>query len=307
MKKIAIITDSTSGYVNKQFPDFYVIPLMVNVKQTSKENNGQMTSYHDNIDLNADQMREIMQSKKVEISTSQPILGEIIDLFEEISPQYDDIYVIPLTAFVSGSENTWRLAAEDFSNVHVLSTHMGAPMLKFYVQDFIEASKKGVLTPEWATAYCEKARKTVFGMFVGTDLRYIAKNSRIKGAFLKFLHTLNIKLLVSVDNRGINFFKPVITTKQICKGIRKYFKKQCGESLKPQDIKRIMFIYDKKDEGAKQIQKQVNLFKKDLAKDTEVWYETMTPLMMVYTGLNGLLVAIETKEPSTVYNTKNKK
>lgn len=296
MKKIAIVTDSTSGYKNHQFPDFYVVPMIINV-QNKNDKNKTITSYHEGIDCDYTKMKSIMLDKTNEISTSQPNIGEINELFQKISTEYDEVYVLPITANVSGSENAWKLVATDYQNIYVMHIHMGAPMLKFYIQDFIKARKSETLNKTWADNYCKNATKSIYVVFIGTNSPFVAKNSRIKGLFLKALSSFRIKLLCSVDTQGVKYLTIARNYKKAHKSALKYFSECIDKPIQPEDIARIMFIHDPTDEYANDINECITLFRQSLVKDAEVWDEIMSPSILFYTGLNELLVAIQLKEP----------
>ncbi|GHU32844.1 hypothetical protein FACS1894166_07010 [Bacilli bacterium] len=100
MKKCAIVVDSSFGIKNGQYPDVYVCPLIITVDDHDK-----ITSYHDEIDIFNKELCEKL-SAGMNIKTSQSISGEVIDMFEKLSKDYDEVHALPITKTLSSTYNT---------------------------------------------------------------------------------------------------------------------------------------------------------------------------------------------------------
>ena len=105
-KKIAIITDSSTGLKNNELPDVFVIPLIVTATTTKIDGQKEITTYHDGVDINNEKVAELQKNSNIELKTSQASIGEAMDLVEKINDDYDEIFVLPIANSVSGSENT---------------------------------------------------------------------------------------------------------------------------------------------------------------------------------------------------------
>ncbi len=105
MKKIAIVTDSSSGFKNLEYRNLYVVPLTVT--STYDLNGKKITkSYYDGVDCFNSDVIKLLENKKIDLKTSQAPLGECIKLINKIKNEYDEIYVIPITSSTSGSIST---------------------------------------------------------------------------------------------------------------------------------------------------------------------------------------------------------
>ena len=78
MKKIAFVTDTSSGLKNLEIPNVYVVPLNVLVTTYDDNNKATTKSYQDQIECTNQMICEWLKSdKKINIKTSQASLGEI--------------------------------------------------------------------------------------------------------------------------------------------------------------------------------------------------------------------------------------
>ena len=98
--KIAIVTDSTAYLPEriKNNPNLFVIPIPVIL-------DGKI--YNEGIDIEADEYYALLNSSQEFPTTSQPALGEVIDLYQSIAEKgYDTIISIHLSLGISGFINT---------------------------------------------------------------------------------------------------------------------------------------------------------------------------------------------------------
>ena len=104
MRSIAWVTDSTSTID----PDFakenhiYIVPLRLILGQEE---------YREGIDISAEAFYERMKDEP-KVSSSQPPIGEFIELYESLKVKYDDIIAIHCSSELSGTLNSSMQAAE---------------------------------------------------------------------------------------------------------------------------------------------------------------------------------------------------
>ena len=118
MKKIAIISDSGISFTKEEIEKFdvYIAPLTV-----THDN----TTYEDQITISNNDMHELLRNKE-QMSTSQPNLGKMIDLLEEIKlKDYDYTIVLAMGTALSGTYPTFVHAAKEtnIQNCTVFDTH----------------------------------------------------------------------------------------------------------------------------------------------------------------------------------------
>jgi fatty acid-binding protein DegV len=100
MKKNAILIDSSFGIKNNQYANVYVVPM--EIIETAK---AKTISYLDQVDIFNAQICEKIDSG-VDIKTSQPILGSVVEMVEKLTKEYEHIYALTIPSTISGTHNT---------------------------------------------------------------------------------------------------------------------------------------------------------------------------------------------------------
>ena len=108
MGKIAIATDSNSGITQSEATELgiHVIPMPFY--------SGNKT-YYEEIDLSQDEFYDLLQ-QGVDISTSMPIVGEVVDFWEDLLAQNDEILYIPMSSGLSSSCEAALLMAKEYED-----------------------------------------------------------------------------------------------------------------------------------------------------------------------------------------------
>ena len=106
MGKIAIVTDSNSGITQEEAKELgiRVVPMPFYI-------NGEL--YYEDITLTQDEFYEKLVTG-ADISTSQPSPGDVMELWEELLEEYDEVIHIPMSSGLSGSCQTARMLADDY-------------------------------------------------------------------------------------------------------------------------------------------------------------------------------------------------
>jgi fatty acid-binding protein DegV len=100
MKKVALVIDSSFGITNGAYKDVYTLPLIIN--EVSKDG---ILTYHDGVDISAKELIAKL-NKGIDIKTNQSIPGEIMNLLEKLTIEYENIYVLPIPLTISSGFNT---------------------------------------------------------------------------------------------------------------------------------------------------------------------------------------------------------
>ena len=109
--KIAIVTDSTAYLPEriKDHPNLFVIPIPVIL-------DGKI--YNEGIDIEADEYYALLNNSKEFPTTSQPALGEVLELYKSIAEQgYDTIISIHLSSGISGFVHTLHGLTDEIPGV----------------------------------------------------------------------------------------------------------------------------------------------------------------------------------------------
>ena len=136
MSKIAIVTDSNSGITQSQAKDLGVrvvpMPFMINEETYYEEITLSRADFYQKLAENAD------------ISTSQPSPESILNIWDELLKEYDEIVHIPMSSGLSGSCQTAMMLAEDYNGkVHVVDNQRISVTMRQSVLDALELVKEG--------------------------------------------------------------------------------------------------------------------------------------------------------------------
>ena len=106
MSKVAVITDSNSGITQERAKKIgiIVLPMPFYIK-------GKL--HFEDVDLTQEQFYEELASE-ADISTSQPAVGDVLDLWNNTLKEYDQIVHIPMSSGLRGSCETAMMLAKDY-------------------------------------------------------------------------------------------------------------------------------------------------------------------------------------------------
>ena len=141
MGRVAIATDSNSGITQKEAKELgiRVLPMPFFI-------NGEL--YLEDITLTQEEFYQKL-GEDADISTSQPSPGDVMDLWDEILKEYDEIVYIPMSSGLSSSCETAIGLAQDYDGkVHVIDNQRISISQRQSVLDALEMAKKGMSAQE---------------------------------------------------------------------------------------------------------------------------------------------------------------
>ena len=141
MGRVAVATDSNSGITQKEAEKLgiRVLPMPFFI-------NGEL--YLEDITLTQEEFYKRL-SEDADISTSQPSPGDVIDLWDEILKEYDEIVYIPMSSGLSSSCETAIGLSQDYDGkVHVIDNQRISITQRQSVLDALEMAKKGMSAQE---------------------------------------------------------------------------------------------------------------------------------------------------------------
>lgn len=203
--KTAIMTDTNSG-INKKEADelgIFLLPMPVIVKNKT---------YLEGIDISLGEMYEIMEDG-IETSTSQPSPGSLMEMWDDILEEYDEVVHIPMTSGLSGScENARGLARGYKGRVIVVDNHRISVPQRESVLEAKKMADMGKNGQEIAE-YLEESGKDSSIYITVSDLKYLQRSGRL-GSTSAFLGSLlNIKPILTIQGEKIDAFAK-------CRGIK---------------------------------------------------------------------------------------
>ena len=169
-------------------------------------------TYLEGIDISLGEMYEIMEDG-IETSTSQPSPGSLMEMWDDILEEYDEVVHIPMTSGLSGScENARGLARGYKGRVIVVDNHRISVPQRESVLEAKKMADMGKNGQEIAE-YLEESGKDSSIYITVSDLKYLQRSGRL-GSTSAFLGSLlNIKPILTIQGEKIDAFAK-------CRGIK---------------------------------------------------------------------------------------
>ncbi len=210
--KTAVVTDSTA-YIPKELREkfnIHMIPLNVIFGNEV---------YQEEVDISAAQFYQEVKEKELP-TTSQPPIGQIVELFERLSKDYDAVISIHLSSGISG---TFAGAVTASTMVEGMKLYPFDSEISCMPQGLyaIEAAKMA-LAGEDAEAIMSRLaelKKTTRAYFMVDDLSHLQRGGRLSSAQAFIGSLLQVKPLLHFENKVIVPFEKVRTRKKALKRI----------------------------------------------------------------------------------------
>lgn len=201
MSKIAIVTDSNSGITQAQGKELgiHVIPMPFYINEEL---------FFEDITLTQEQFYQKL-AEDAEISTSQPSPGEVIDLWENLLKDYDEIIHIPMSSSLSSSCETAMMLANDFDGkVHVIDNQRISITMRQSVIDAIEMAEMGMSASEIEKVLMREKLEASIYITVDT-LKYLKKGGRVTPAAAALGTVLNLKPVLQIQGGKLDSYAKV--------------------------------------------------------------------------------------------------
>ncbi|MFD2305599.1 DegV family protein [Enterococcus termitis] len=207
--KIAIVTDSTAYLPEriKNSPDLFVIPIPVIL-------DGKI--YNEGIDIEADEYYSLLNSSKEFPTTSQPALGEVIDLYERIAAKgYDTIISIHLSAGISGFVNTLFTLTEAVKGVtlYPYDSKITSVPMGHMVEVALDLVQEGASLEE-IFARLDIIRDNTYAYLIVDDLNNLVRGGRLTNGAALIAGLLKIKPILTFEDGKIVLFEKIRSSKK---------------------------------------------------------------------------------------------
>lgn len=224
--KIAIVTDSTA-YLPKDVRErlgIRMIPLSVIFGDET---------YREEIDMTADEFFvKIKQNPKLP-TTSQPSVGEFVDLFTAIREEgYEAVISIHLSSGISGTYQGAVTAGTmvEGLRVYAYDSEISCMAQGFYAIEAAEMAKAGKM-PEEILARLDEMKRTLRAYFMVDDLSHLQRGGRLTGAQAFIGGLLQIKPLLRFENKVIVPFEKIRTRKKAVQRIEELFDEDADKGV----------------------------------------------------------------------------
>ena len=283
-KKIAFLLDTGSSFKLFDHENCYICPINICIEQNNKE-----IVYQEDIDINRNEIYSLIDNN-VNIKTSQPTLGKIMELMNDIVKKYDLIIAIPFSKHLSNTYNTIVSCAKQINKnkIIVLDSHPMSITGNWLMNDIINLNNSGVdINQKSLDKLAKKYRENQCGVVIVNDLKQLIAGGRLTG--IKGLLAKALKLKLSIMYMGDLKLcaKDLSLEGAINKSIDEINKKI---HFSKNGIKRVVIFPDLKDDNDNQ--KYSNYLINKL-KYKNVEYALLPTSVAVHTGTNTFSFIIE--------------
>ena len=221
MKKTGILTDSHSGITQEEAKKLgiYVLPMPFYINDQC---------HYEGKDISREEFIELLKNDD-NVSTSQPSPEAVMNLWDEILKEYEELVYIPISSGLSGSCSTAMAMAQndDYEGkVFVVDNGRVSTPMKQSVLDAIELLNEGCSAKEIKNRLEDAKGK--MGIFVAVDdLKYLKKGGRISSSVALVGGMLKVKPILKFDIGTLDSFKN-------CRGLIK------AKTVMIEEVKRIV-------------------------------------------------------------------
>ncbi|MED3622883.1 DegV family protein [Neobacillus thermocopriae] len=239
--KTAIVTDSTA-YIPKEVRDkwnIHMIPLHVIFGNEV---------YEEEVDLDWQQFYQMVKTNELP-TTSQPPIGQFVELFERLSKDYDAVISIHLSSGISGTYQGAVTASTMVDGIKVFpfDSEISCMVQGFYALEAAEWASRGE-EPEKILARLEELKKDARAYFMVDDLSHLQRGGRLSGAAAFIGSLLQVKPLLHFVDKVIVPFEKIRTRKKALKRIADLL----GEDAKLGGHYQAVIIHANREEEANQ-------------------------------------------------------
>ena len=245
MGKIAIVTDSNSGITQKEGKELgiSVIPMPFYINEEL---------YFEDITLTQEEFYQKLD-EDADIKTSQPAPGDVLDLWEKLLEDHDEIVHIAMSSGLSSSCATAAMLADDYDGkVQVVDNQRISVTQRQSVLDAAKLAEEGKSAKEIKDIL--EADKLDSGIYIMVDtLKYLKKGGRVTAAGAAIGTVLGIKPVLQIHGEKLDAFAKTRGVKQAKKKMIAAVRKELEERFQDGDFGKHAYLqsaYTKDEEAA---------------------------------------------------------
>ncbi|MBA4532456.1 DegV family protein [Brevibacillus halotolerans] len=268
-KQIAWVTDSTA-YIPadlREKHDIYVVPLEIIFSDGT---------YRDGLDMKPEQLYEKIEKTQEVPKTSQPSLGNFVELYETLKQKYDCAIAVHVSSKLSGTLNASQSAAKlaEFPVEVVDSKTMSYPITHMILQG-MKMAKTGASPEKIASSLRLIAEKTESYILLGS-LDQFYRGGRMNGVQFFMGNLLQIKPILRIRDGIFEVYEKIRTeNKAIVRMLA-----QLDQAMQKQQIKNVQILHGNVMEKAQALKKRI----KEKYQDVEVMIGPISSTIGVHSG-----------------------
>ena len=227
MNKIAIVTDSTAYLTNKEINKLgvAVVPLPVCFDTVF---------YREGVEISDKDFFTRVQEAETLPTSSQPAVGELLKVYEDLAKEYDAIISIHISDGISGTFQTVSALAEEYQelNIYPVDSTVTSEPQAYLVREAVKMTQKGI-EAEKIVERLEYMTEQMGIYFVVDDMTNLIKGGRVSKSVGNIASFLNIKPVLTFEDGKIILYNKVRTQKKAIKQMKKLFTKAVEQTEYP--------------------------------------------------------------------------
>ena len=206
MAKIAIITDSNSGITQAQAQSMglYVLPMPFMIHEEN---------YFEDINLTQEEFYQRL-AKGEDVVTSKPSPDSVMELWDKVLKEHDQIVHIPMSSGLSGSCQSAIMLSEEYEGrVQVVNNQRISVTQRQSALDALMLAEKGMDAVQIKNALeADKYNSSIYIML--DTLYYLKKGGRITPAAAALGTLLKLKPVLQIQGERLDAFAKARTVSQ---------------------------------------------------------------------------------------------
>ncbi|MBD5485256.1 MAG: DegV family protein [Lachnospiraceae bacterium] len=250
-QKIAIVTDSNSGITQAQAKELgiYVLPMPFMINNET---------FYEDITLTQEEFYRRL-AEGAEVITSQPTPESVMNLWDELLQDYDEVVHIPMSSGLSGSCQSAIMLAQDYEGkVEVVNNQRISVTQRQSALDALQLSKQG-MNARQIKDFLEQDKFNSSIYIMLDTLYYLKKGGRITPAAAALGTILRLKPVLQIQGDKLDAFAKARTVSQgksiMINAIRSDMEKRFGGATPDNIWLQIAYSYDR--EAALQLKEEV--------------------------------------------------
>ena len=286
LSRIAIVTDSNSGITQEQGRELgiSIVPMPFDI-------NGE--TYFEDITLTQKEFYEKLR-EGADIGTSQPSIENIMNLWEELLKEHEEVVHIPMSSGLSGACETALAFSREFDGkVHVVNNQRVSVTQRQSVLDAIYLASQGKTGSEIKEVLETERFESSIYIMVDT-LKYLKKGGRVTPAAAALGTLLRLKPVLQIQGEKLDAFAKARTVKQaktmminaVKKDLEERFSNYCEEGTMM-----LAIAHTDNEEAAQEFKKEVE----EAIPGYEIYVDKLSLSISCHIGPGSLALAATKK------------
>lgn len=219
-----------------------------------------------------------------DMSTSMPAPGDVMDLWDKLLKEYDEVVYIPLSSGLSNSCHAAIQFAEDYEGkVQVVDDHRISVTMRQSVLDAKWMAEQGKTAAEIKEALERNAYNSVIFLTV-EDLKYLKKGGRVTPAAAALGTVLNIKPVLTTVGGKFDAIEKVRGMKKSVSKLLDYSEEYMKQLKAEHDIEKIRIGAAGSFRKQEDADAWLNQVKERFSDVTDIYYDPLSLVVGTHTG-----------------------